>query len=117
MSAGKTVIHRDIGNLGAAEAALSGTPPDKMVELWSPPNAAGTQGILWFVAMQDALRHRCRDRPFTLVVDCGGRADLAIEALRAGLPAVALAARSPVADKVVDIADQLGGRVVLIPAG
>lgn len=109
-------VHRDIATLGAAEAALSGTPKDRMAELWSPPNAAGTQGILWFVALQDALRQRFQERPFTVVLDCGDRADLAIEALRAGLPAVALAAHSPVFAKVVDIADQLGGRVMVQPA-
>jgi hypothetical protein len=97
-----------IQNLAEARAALE-RAGGRAVELWSPPDGASIQGVLWFVALRDALRaegHEAR-----LVLDCGSRADLAIEAMRAGLHDIAFKGSSAASVKVADIAQQLGSRV------
>lgn len=115
VSQARTAVHCDIAGLDSAEAALAATPDGDRVELWSPPDAAEIHGILWYVALQRVLAERHRGRAILLVLDCGGRGDLAIEALRAGLPAVALVGAEPFIGKVVDIAGQLGGQVFTRP--
>jgi hypothetical protein len=100
-----------VANLTDAIAALDAAPDVTGPELWSPREAASIQGVLWFLALQQALDRDYPDRPATVVLDCGDRADCAIEALRGGLRAVVVAAPETVAAKVADIAAQLGGRV------
>jgi hypothetical protein len=102
-----------VTNLAQASAVLAADPEAR--ELWSPPDAASIQGVLWFVALQKALDRDFSSRNAKIVLDCGDRADLAIEALRAGLAAVALAAPDPIVTKVSDIAHQLGSRVYQRP--
>jgi hypothetical protein len=96
--------------LADAQAALARHPADDL-ELWSPENAAETHGVLWFCMLQQALRKVAADREPRLVLDCGGRADLATEALRQGLKHVALRAAPAVMAKVVAIATACDGRV------
>lgn len=100
-----------VANLADAVAALEAAPDAIAPELWSPPDAASIQGVLWFLTLQQALDRDHPDRRARIVLDCGDRADCAIEALRGGLTAVVLTARDPVLAKVTDIATQLGGRV------
>ncbi len=102
-----------VTNLAEAKAALGADP--EADELWSPPDAASIHGVLWFVALQQALDRDFPGRNARIVLDCGARADLAIEALRAGLAAVAIAAPERITGKVTDIAAQLGRRVYLRP--
>jgi len=98
-----------VASLPEAVAALgSGTAPD----LWSPPDAASIQGVLWFVRLQQALDHDHAAAKADIVLDCGDRADLAIEALRGGLRRVALTCPDILAAKVADIAAELGGEVL-----
>jgi len=95
-------------------SALAALPNDQdPIELWSPPGAAEVQGVLWFAALQRSLAAQFPARRATIVLDCGDRADLAVDALRAGLAGVALAANADLGRKVGEIAAQLGGRLHL----
>lgn len=98
-----------VANLAEAKAALGA---DAAPELWSPPDAASIQGVLWFVRLQQALDCEHPAAQAALVLDCGDRADLAIEALRGGIGRVALTCPDIVAAKVADIAAELGGEVL-----
>ncbi|WP_374656189.1 hypothetical protein [Dongia sp.] len=100
-----------VATLPQAQAALQKHPTDDL-ELWSPENAAETQGVMWFAMLQRALRAACPDREPNLVLDCGARGDLAIEAIRLGLRNIALRAPAEVTAKVADIAARNGGRVI-----
>ncbi|MDY0873306.1 hypothetical protein [Dongia rigui] len=97
--------------MAEAQAALSRHPAEEL-ELWSPENAAETHGVQWFCMLQQALRSAAPDREPRLVLDCGGRADLAAEALRLGLRYVALRADPVVTAKVAAIATGCGGHVL-----
>lgn len=99
-----------VANLSEAAAVLN-TNPAKDLELWSPENAAEIQGVLWFVMLQRALRADFPERDPIIVLDCGDRGDLAIEAFRLGLTRVALNASNNVTAKVAEIAAGYGGRV------
>lgn len=102
-----------VTNLAEAKLILEANPAVR--ELWSPPDGASIQGILWFVALQKALDRDFAGRNAKIILDCGDRADLAIEALRAGLAGIALTAPDPILAKVADIATQLGGQVYRTP--
>lgn len=99
-----------VANLAEASAALqvSAAPT---TELWSPENGAEIQGVLWFVMLQRAIRDAFPDRHVDIVLDCGKRGDLAIEAMRLGLKAISLNAGAGVTEKVADIAAGLGARL------
>lgn len=99
-----------IATLSEAAAHL-GANPAKRLELWSPERAAEVQGVLWFVMLQRALRVDFPDRDAVIVLDCGDRGDLAIEAFRLGLRGVALRASSGVTAKVSDVAAACGGQL------
>lgn len=99
-----------IANLAEAKAVLQADPVHER-ELWSPENAAEIQGVLWFVMLQRAVRDAFPDREAVVVLDCGRRGDLAIEALRLGLKAVALNATEGVTTKVADVAAGCNARL------
>jgi len=99
-----------VANLAEA-AALLGAYPDKGLELWSPERAAEVQGVLWFVMLQHAVRADFPDRDPVIVLDCGDRGDLAIEAFRLGLRSVALNAPPGVTAKVAEVAAAYGGQL------
>jgi hypothetical protein len=103
-----------VANLLEATAVLSANPAPE-IELWSPENAAEIQGVLWFVMLRRALQSAFPDRNTKLVLDCGSRGDLAIEAFRQGLQDVALTAPAPVTAKVTEIAKTCGGRLISNP--
>ncbi|MBI2255719.1 MAG: hypothetical protein HYU58_13945 [Proteobacteria bacterium] len=100
-----------VATLAEAEAAIARHPADDL-ELWSPEDAAQIHGVLWFSMLQQALRAAAPDREPRLVLDCGNRGDLAVEALRLGLQHVALRAAPDVMTKIADIAAARGARVV-----
>lgn len=99
-----------VANLAEATAALQARPSGELV-LWSPENAAEIHGVLWFVELQRAVGNEFPDRDIVIVLDCGGRGDLAIEALRLGLKAIALKASDNVTAKVADVATACGARL------
>lgn len=101
----------EIANLPQALAALARHPVDDL-ELWSPVNAAQIHGVLWFSMLQRALRDIAPERETRLVLDCGDRSDLAVEALRLGLKLVCLRAAPDMIAKVTDIATAYGGHVI-----
>ena len=100
-----------VATLPQASAAL-GRHPAGDVELWSPENAAEIHGVMWFVMLQRAVATSFPERRIDLVLDCGARCDLAIEAMRLGLRKVALRAPAEVTAKVADIAAAMGGSVI-----
>ena len=100
-----------IATLPEASAVLAKHTADDL-ELWSPENGAEIQGVMWFYMLQQALRAAFPDRKPNLVIDCGSRGDLAVEAFRIGLRNVALRAPAEVTAKVADIAAGCGGRVI-----
>jgi len=101
----------EIATLPQALVALTRHPADDL-ELWSPANAAQIHGVLWFCMLQRALREIAPEREIRLVLDCGDRSDLAVEALRLGLRLVCLRAAPDVIAKVAHIATACGGRVI-----
>jgi len=103
-----------VANLPEAAAALSANPTTE-VELWSPENAAEIQGVIWFLMLQRALRSAFPGRNPALVLDCGDRGDLAIEAFRLGLHNVALSAPAGMTAKVAEVARSCGGRLIVHP--
>jgi len=103
-----------VATLPEATAALQACGADDL-ELWSPENAAEIQGVMWFVMLHRALNSAFPERPPRLVLDCGNRGDLAIEAFRNGLKDVALKASPAVEAKVADVALSCGGRVIRNP--
>jgi hypothetical protein len=80
--------------------------------LWSPANAAEIQGVLWFVMLQRAIDCAFVGRRATIVLDCGQRAELAVEALRLGIRAISLEAPDLVAAKVAAIAKNCGAKLL-----
>ncbi len=109
-ASGPALISR-VATLPEASTALSKDLAGDL-ELWSPENGAEIHGVMWFYTLQHALRMAFPDREPNLVIDCGSRGDLAIEALRVGLRNVALRAPAEVTEKVTDIAAGCGGRVI-----
>lgn len=105
-----SAVKARVANLAEAKAALQADPTETLV-LWSPENAAEIHGVLWFVGLQRAVRDEFPDRTAVIVLDCGGRGDLAIEALRLGLKAIALTASDQVTAKVSDVATACGARL------
>lgn len=100
-----------VASLAEAVAALKSAEPGQTPDLWSPPDAAGIHGVLWFLALQRELDRDHAAAGARIALDCGDRCDLAIEALRAGLSRIVLSGTDEIAKKVADIAAQLGGTV------
>ncbi len=111
---GSTVIERG-RDIASGRSRDRPSDPADTLELWSPENGAEIQGVMWFVMLQKAMRQAFPDREPNLVVDCGSRADLAVEALRLGLLQVALKGSAEVTAKVADIAANCGGKRPLQP--
>ncbi len=90
--------------LAAAEAL--GVP----VTLLSAPGAAAYAGPGWFRAVVDKARAAHPDAEVTPVLDCGDMPGHALAALRDGVTAIRFAGAT--ADKVAEIAEQCGARVI-----
>jgi hypothetical protein len=87
-----------------AEARLAGTP----VTLESPCAAAGSLGIGWWRELVAAVAAD----DVEAALDCGSAPGHALEAVRAGIKTVRLAAPPEVFDRVADIARQAGAAVL-----
>jgi hypothetical protein len=104
--------HVTVHTLAQARRALEqARRRSESVILESPPGAAGWQGIGWWRAMLDRLAGEFPDLAFGSVLDCADCPGLALAALRAGIPAVRLAAGEEILAALADIAGQLGAKV------
>lgn len=99
---------RDEARAALAQARLAGRP----IRLVSPAAAAGYHGIGWWRALVAELARDFPDVTFDAVLDCGSAAGLALEALRAGVTDILLAAPPSTLKAVGEIATALGARVV-----
>lgn len=102
----KTVTIRNLAEARAAlEAArLSG----EAVALASPPDAAIQAGVLFYVQLAEALAAEYPRLKPAVALDCGNRADLAHDALRAGLKRIRFRGDPRSARKLAEIAAALG---------
>jgi hypothetical protein len=95
---------RDQALVAAAVAAELGRP----LVLRSPPGAASSHGVGWFVAMAAQLRERYPALDLTLVLDCGDEAGTAMAALRRGIERVRFTGPAEVAGRLAGIAAAAG---------
>lgn len=82
--------------------------------LHSPPDAAQIWGVLWFAGLQaeiDAAHPAPADRA-DIALDCGDRADLALEALRLGIRVVVFSGSATQRAKLTEIAAAQGGEIL-----
>lgn len=81
------------------------------VRLGSAAGAGCHAGGGWFRALVEAGRREHPGVSFTAVLDCADRPGAALDALRAGVEDVALAAPHEVLERVASIAAALGARL------
>jgi hypothetical protein len=104
----KTVTIR---NLAEARAALDAArAAGETIALASPPDAAIQYGVLFHVALTQALAAEYPDLKPAVAVDCGDRADLAHDAMRLGLKSIVFRGDPRSAAKLADIAASLAVR-------
>ncbi|HKP23742.1 MAG TPA: hypothetical protein VJV39_07740 [Dongiaceae bacterium] len=97
-----------IASLPEARAALAAAQSSGVAaELESPPDAASIYGVLWFAALNRALRTEFPNVSFSLTLDCGKRADLAHAALTEGIKRIRFGGHPDAAKALHDIARQL----------
>jgi hypothetical protein len=110
----KTVTIR---NLAEARAALDAArAAGEMPALASPPDAAIQYGVLFYVKLSEALAAEYPDLKPVIAVDCGDRADLAHDAMRLGLKSITFRGDPRSAEKLADIAANLGVSFATKPA-
>ena len=98
-----------ISNLPQARAALDAArEAGEAIALASPPDAAIQYGVLFYVQLAEALAAEYPDLKPVIAVDCGDRADLAHDAMRLGLRSIVFRGDPRAAEKLADIAAQLG---------
>jgi len=97
--------------LADIRAAYTNRAPDSSPRLWSPPDAAGIHGVLWFVALQQAALEAFPDRRPLITLDSGDRGDLAHAALREGLQSICFRGSPAMLAKLRAIAGALGAIV------
>ena len=98
-------------SLAQAEAALSaGRELGVAVTLISAPSAAGYAGPGWFRSVVEQACAAHPDVDVAAVLDCGEFSGLALAALRDGVAVIRFSGDT--ADKIADIAGQLGARVI-----
>jgi len=103
-----------IASLPEARAALEAARSSGVAaELESPPDAASIYGVLWFAELNRALRAAFPDQPFSLLLDCGGRADLAHAALVEGIKRIRFSGHPDAARALQDIARQLDAECLI----
>jgi hypothetical protein len=94
-----------VHDLDQARAALeaaeeAGVP----VSLRSAPDAAGYAGVGYLKALGDEVRHE-------IVIDCGDDAGLVMAALREGCRRLVFSGSGEVAQKLADMAGQIGAEL------
>jgi hypothetical protein len=87
-----------------------------VIALASPPDAAIQYGVLFYVKLAEQLTAESPALSPVLAVDCGDRADLAHDAMRLGLKSIVFRGDARAADKLADIAAQLGIKFESHPA-
>lgn len=100
-------VVRDLAEAVAALRAAAARGA-RRVELESPPGAAAWMGAGYFRALVAAAAEAVPGIAAVSVLDCGRDAGYALEALRAGVPVVVVAAPAPVFRRLADIARQRG---------
>ena len=90
-----------------AQAAIA---HDSGVILRSAPGAALYAGVLWWRELIAALRSKTGWRGLALL-DCGGEAAYAVEAIHCGVTGLILDAACPLFDEVASLARQAGGEL------
>jgi len=102
-----------VASLAEAVAVLDAAATDGGVaRLESPPGAAGAQGIGWWQALVAEATRRVPGVTVEAVLDCGAAPGLALAALRAGVPAVRVAADPAAWQALAAIATSLGARIL-----
>ena len=102
------VIH----DLGQALAALSAAASlSQAVTLWSAPGAGIYAGAGWFAAVERKARAAVPAAKAGFVLDCAERADMVLDAFRAGISDVCFGGSPVVARKLADIARKSGARL------
>ena len=102
-----------VASLPEARAALEAARSSGVAaELESPPDAASIYGVLWFAELNRALIVEFPGLPFSLVLDCGNRADLAHAALVEGIKRIRFSGNPEAAKALSDIAEQLDATVL-----
>ncbi len=81
--------------------------------LESPPDAALAYGVLWFAEMNRLLAAEFGGNTYTLMLDCGDRADLAHAALVEGIKQMRFAGNPAAAAALRDIASQLDAAILV----
>jgi 2'-5' RNA ligase len=105
-----------IASLPEARAAIEAARSSGVVaELESPPDAASIYGVLWFAELNRTLLAEFPDVTFTLMLDCGSRADLAHAALVEGIKRIRFSGHPEAAKALQDIAQQSGAELVASP--
>ncbi len=111
---GLTILVRDWRETEAAllKARAEGTAPT----LLTPEDAAASYGAGYLAALQERARREFADVAFSLIVDCGDAPGYALACLRAGVKVISMnPPDGEVADKIADIARQMGAELVRRP--
>lgn len=103
------VVHTAAQATAALKAAVRA---GRAVVLASPPAASASMGAGMFQAIVAAARDAEPDARSLAVLDCGDRPGDAMAALRAGIEAVGFRGDAELAEKLADIAEQSGARVL-----
>ena len=94
-----------VHDLDQARAALAAAEEASvLLRLRSAPDAAGYAGVGYLKALGDEVGHE-------LVIDCGDDAGLAMAALREGCRRLAFSGSAEVAQKLADMAVQIGAEL------
>jgi hypothetical protein len=111
---GPAILIRDWRETEAAllKARADGTAPT----LVTPADAAALYGAGYLAALQERARKEFADVAFSLIVDCGDAPGYALACLRAGVKLISMdPADDKIADKIADIARQMGAELVRRP--
>ena len=101
-----------VHNIDHVRAALSVAQEARCsAKLFSAEGASATLGAGYWAALEDLARGEYSAVDFSLVLDCGDRVGDAQAALRAGCTAIRFTGAPGVAEKLADIAGQLGAVV------
>jgi hypothetical protein len=105
------IIHSLAHAVAAMSAAADAGRP---VTLSSAPDAGIYAGPGWFGALIAASRDAVPAAQSTALIDCGDDAGAAQAAIRAGIEGIIFTGRADVAERLADIADQRGARLLAV---
>ncbi len=111
----KVIVHDYRQAVAALDAAAAAGEP---VLLMSAPGAAAYAGPAWFRDLVAQAQAAVPDAQADALLDCAGRPGDALAAIRAGVPAIAVALPDAVKTRLADMAAQAGVRIAgYDPAG